>query len=75
MFVSMGGGEGRSVLLTVPEVLREARISRAFFYKLVKAGKGPILTKLGDRTLISTENLTDWLAQREVGPGAETPVV
>jgi predicted DNA-binding transcriptional regulator AlpA len=68
MSMLMSEGDGRPALLTVPDVLREIRVSRAFFYKMVKAGKGPRLTKLGDRTLVSAENLSDWLAQREVGP-------
>jgi predicted DNA-binding transcriptional regulator AlpA len=55
-------------LLTVPEVLEEARISRAFFYKLVRSGNGPTLTKLGDRTLVSPDNLKTWLKAREQEP-------
>jgi predicted DNA-binding transcriptional regulator AlpA len=41
-------------------------ISRGLFYKLVRTGSGPVLTKLGERTLISQRNLENWLAQREV---------
>jgi len=40
------------------------------FYKLVKAGKGPVLTRIGDRVFVSRENLMAWLAQHEVGPEA-----
>jgi predicted DNA-binding transcriptional regulator AlpA len=72
MSMSMVDSEGRPVLLTVPEVLREARISRALFYKLLKSGQGPTLTRIGDRTLVSTENLMAWLTQREQRPEART---
>ena len=74
MSMSMVGGDDRPALLTVPEVLREIRVSKSFFYKLAKSGRAPVLTKIGDRTFVSRENLSDWLAQREVGPGAEVHV-
>jgi hypothetical protein len=70
MTMSMETGDDRPALLTVPEVLREIRVSKAFFYKLAKSGRAPVLTKIGDRTFVSRENLSDWLAQREV-PGAQ----
>jgi predicted DNA-binding transcriptional regulator AlpA len=60
------GDDGRPVLLEVPGVLREVPISRAHFYNLIKTGKGPVLTKIGDRTFVSRENLAAWLAQHEV---------
>jgi predicted DNA-binding transcriptional regulator AlpA len=50
----------------VPDVLASLGISRGLFYKLVRTGSGPVLTKLGERTLISQRNLENWLAQREV---------
>ena len=68
MSMSIGEGEVRPTLLTVPEVLREARISKAFFFKLKKSGRGPRLTRIGDRVFVSRENLAAWLGQHEVGP-------
>ncbi len=35
-------------------------ISKAFFYKLCKEGKGPKLMKVGKRTLISSEAAKEW---------------
>lgn len=66
MTMSMETGDGRPALLPLPAVLREVPISRAFLYKLIKAGKGPVLTRIGDRTFVSRDNLEDWLAKHEV---------
>jgi predicted DNA-binding transcriptional regulator AlpA len=66
MSMSMETGDDRPALLTVPEVLREIRVSKAFFYKLAKSGRAPVLTKIGDRTFVSRDNLEDWLAKHEV---------
>ena len=41
-------------------------ISRAFLYKLWKAGKGPRYSKKGRRTLITPEAGFEWLAGTEV---------
>ena len=41
------------------------KISRAFFYQLAKNGKGPRITKLGSRTLISFEAAAEWRAKME----------
>jgi predicted DNA-binding transcriptional regulator AlpA len=70
MSLATGTSDGRPTLLPVPSVLKEVPISRAFFYKLVKAGEGPVLTRLGDRVFVSRENLADWLTKREVRPEA-----
>ena len=41
------------------------KISRAFFYRLVKEGRGPTITKLGARTLVSIEAAAEWRARME----------
>lgn len=48
-------------------------ISRAFFYKLAKEGRGPRMAKVGRRTLISQEAAADWRHRMEEGsdPGSE----
>lgn len=66
MSMLMSGSDGQPVLMTVPEVLREIRVSRAFFYKLAKSGRGPVLHKIGDRSLVSRKNLEDWLDKHEL---------
>lgn len=35
-------------------------ISKSFFYKLIKEGRGPRLMKVGNRTLITREAGADW---------------
>jgi predicted DNA-binding transcriptional regulator AlpA len=42
--------------LSVMQFCQKHGISRAFFYKLSKEGKGPKLTKLGGRTIITQPN-------------------
>lgn len=45
--------------------LDHGTISRPFFYKLLKNGKGPRLMKVGRRTLITAEAAADWRKQME----------
>ena len=68
--MSIGVSDNSSPLLPVSDVLREVPIGRAFLYKLIKTGKGSVLTRIGDRVFVSRENLAAWLARREVGPEA-----
>jgi predicted DNA-binding transcriptional regulator AlpA len=41
-------------------------ISRAMFYKLLKAGQAPRFAKIGSKILITTEAAAEWLREREV---------
>ncbi len=51
---------------TVQEFCAEhGGISKPFFYKLQKDGKGPRLMKVGRRTLITAEAAADWRKQME----------
>jgi len=50
---------------SVPEFCAANRISRAFFYKLLKTGQGPSIMKVGRRTLISLESAIAWRKQFE----------
>jgi hypothetical protein len=54
-----GVGTGRQ-FSTIPEFCDQHRFSRAFFYKLLKAGKGPRITRLGARSFISNEDAAAW---------------
>lgn len=47
----------------IPEFCAAHNISRAFFYKLIKSGRGPTLIKIGRRTLISKESAARWRAR------------
>lgn len=47
-------------LFSVSEFCRCAGISRALFYKLLRDGKGPRITKIGSRTLISQAAADEW---------------
>jgi predicted DNA-binding transcriptional regulator AlpA len=52
-------------MLSVPEFLDEHGISRSLFYRLVKEGRGPRLTKVASRTLISADAAAEWRARME----------
>jgi hypothetical protein len=52
-------------MLSIPEFLDEHRISRSLLYRLIKEGRGPRITKIAGRTLISAEAAADWRAQME----------
>jgi len=41
------------------------KISRSFFYLLLKEGNGPRLMKVGRRTLITAEAAADWRHKME----------
>jgi predicted DNA-binding transcriptional regulator AlpA len=51
--------------LTVDEFCLAHRISRPFFYKLLKDGTAPRIFKLGSRTLVSVEAAAAWRRERE----------
>ena len=40
-------------------------VSRSLFYRLIKEGRGPRLTKISRRTLISGEAAAEWRARME----------
>jgi predicted DNA-binding transcriptional regulator AlpA len=48
---------------SVREFIEDHGISRSFLYKLLKDGRGPRVTKIGTRTLISSEAATEWRAR------------
>ena len=41
-------------------------ISRAMFYKLLKAGQAPRVAKVGSKVLITSDAAAEWLRAREV---------
>lgn len=41
------------------------KISRTLFYKLLKIGRGPRLTKIGRRTFVTGEAAAEWRARME----------
>lgn len=52
--------------LTIAEFCeRNGKLSKSFFHKLVKDGKGPRLIKAGRRTLIAPGANAEWRAQME----------
>jgi len=50
---------------TIPGLCSDHHISRSFFHKLIKEGRGSRLMKIGRRTLISAEAAADWRAKME----------
>ena len=59
------GNTRMASMLSVPAFLSEHGISRSLFYRLVKEGRGPRITKINDRTLISAEAAAEWRARME----------
>jgi predicted DNA-binding transcriptional regulator AlpA len=45
---------------SVSEFCEAHSLSRSLFYKLLAQGKGPRLSKAGNRTLIMSEDAADW---------------
>ncbi|ABE62951.1 putative transcriptional regulator [Nitrobacter hamburgensis X14] len=58
------------VSLTINEFCTAQKISRAYFYLLVRDGRAPRSFKLGKTTRISEDAVREWIAARE----AETAV-
>jgi predicted DNA-binding transcriptional regulator AlpA len=52
-------------LQSVPSFCSDNGISRSLFYRLVTEGRGPRVTKVARRTLISSEAAADWRARME----------
>jgi hypothetical protein len=52
-------------MLSVPVFLAEHGISRSLFYRLLQQGRGPRITKVAGRTLISAESAAGWRARME----------
>ena len=52
-------------LQSVPEFCTDNGVSRSLFYRLVKEGRGPRLTKVARRTLISSEAAAEWRSRME----------
>ena len=49
-----------TAMMTIPEFCQSNRISKAFFYKLHKAGKSQPICKVRARSLISSEAAAKW---------------
>jgi hypothetical protein len=50
---------------SIAEFCHAHRVSKAFFYNLLKRGKGPTVMKVGTRTLVSDEAAKDWRQRME----------
>ena len=59
------GERSQPSLQSVPAFCADNGVSRSLFYRLVKDGRGPRLTKISRRTLISAESAADWRARME----------
>lgn len=51
--------------LSISQFCEDHAISRSTFYNLLKVGLGPIVMKVGKRTLISAESAAAWRKQME----------
>jgi hypothetical protein len=52
-------------LMSIPMFAAEHGISRSLLYKLLAEGRGPKISKIRGRTLISVEAAAHWRAQIE----------
>jgi predicted DNA-binding transcriptional regulator AlpA len=52
-------------LQSVPAFCTDNGVSRSLFYRLIKEGRGPRVTKVARRTLISAESAAEWRARME----------
>jgi excisionase family DNA binding protein len=53
-----------TTLLTIKDICGSAQISRSFLNKLIKAGQGPPVVKLGRRVLVRETDLAAWIRDR-----------
>jgi hypothetical protein len=62
-------------LLSVSAFCADHGVSRSLFYRLQQEERGPRLTKIGRRTLISAEAAAEWRArmERETEQSARSP--
>jgi predicted DNA-binding transcriptional regulator AlpA len=59
------GTTAAALAFSVEEFCTLHRISRCYFYKLLKNGHGPRVIKIGARTLVSVEAAADWRREHE----------
>ena len=52
-------------MFSVAAFCAQHSVSRSLFYRLLKDGRGPRLTKVSRRTSISSESAAEWRAQME----------
>jgi hypothetical protein len=52
-------------MMSIPVFAAEHGISRSLLYKLLAEGRGPKISKIRGRTLISAEAAAQWRAQIE----------
>jgi predicted DNA-binding transcriptional regulator AlpA len=52
-------------MLSIPAFCADHGMSRSLFYRLIKEGRGPRLTRIARRTLISAEAAAEWRARME----------
>ena len=52
-------------MMSVPVFLADHGLSRSLFYRLLAEGRGPRITKINNRTLISAEAAAEWRTRIE----------
>jgi hypothetical protein len=55
---------------SIAEFCRAHRLSRAFFYNLLKRGEGPTVMKVGKRRLVANEAADAWRRRMESAAGS-----
>ena len=54
-----------NLMMSIPMFATEHGISRSLLYKLLAEGRGPRITKISGRTLISAEAAAEWRSRLE----------
>lgn len=58
--------DNNSDLFDIPTFCESNKISRSLYYQLQKSGNGPRIMKVGGRTLITAEAVTEWRKKMEI---------
>lgn len=59
-----------SIVYSISEFCEAHRISKAFYYKLAKEGRGPVVMRVGRRRLITELAASKWRDDLERRSGA-----
>lgn len=51
------------VCMRLAEVARHARITLATLHRLMRAGDGPVVTRIGGRVVVQEQHYRNWLEQ------------
>jgi hypothetical protein len=62
-----------ALAFSIYEFCASHNISKDFYFKLARQGLGPVIMKIGHRTLISVEAAAEWREEREKATDQRKP--